>query len=138
MYKPSLTHIKNTQIKILIFSTLIVLFSFMITASSEAQVSTKDYSIMNSTGTTITYLYISPADLDKFDENIMTSTSPFATGSSFDYKWMNYPNEQCVWDVKYTTLDGQNFYIYDVDLCQNSTLRLTNGEILIKEQTQPR
>lgn len=121
--------------KTLLLSTIFVVCTlFVMNSTANAQSTSRDYSITNNSGYTITNLYFSPANTNTFGKNVMTSPT-IMSNNSFDYTWADYPAETCAWDVMYTTSDGTNYYIEDVDLCTASSFLLTNGNAAIDNTT---
>lgn len=112
----------------LLFSIFILGFalftSLLISTTADAQVSTKSYSIANNTGMTISSLYFSRADSNKWGSSVLVSGNTIGNGTTYEYNWNNYPTATCFWDIKYITADGSEYFMENVNLCTESSITI--------------
>lgn len=90
--------------------------------SSTGMVENRDFAFINNTGTTIHSIYFSPADANKFGDDILIPGASILTTNSQAYTWNDFPVSDCLWDIKYTTVDGTDYLVENVDLCQMRTV----------------
>lgn len=90
--------------------------------SSTGIVENRDFAFINNTGTTIHSIYFSSADASKYGDDILIPGASILTTNSFAYQWKDFPVSDCLWDIKYTTVDGTDYVVENVDLCQMRTV----------------
>ncbi|HEX2788346.1 MAG TPA: hypothetical protein VHP32_10595 [Ignavibacteria bacterium] len=116
--------------KFILSALLFIGILFAATAAANAQdadastgtVETRDYAIINNTGTTIHSIYFSPANMEKYGDDILVPGVSILTTNNYAYRWMDFPVAECLWDIKYTTIDGTDYVVNNVDLCQSRTI----------------
>lgn len=89
-------------------------------AGGEAQ---QDFTIVNSTGHTVTALNVSPSDEDSWGENIL-GDDRLGNGESAQ---ITFPRgeTQCGWDIRATYDDSGTTDVRSVNLCEVATVTLT-------------
>ncbi len=82
----------------------------------------RDFTLQNSSSVDIAYVYIAPSGTDTWGDDAM-GTDILPSGQSVD---MNYSggsdDNTCVFDIKVVGSQGQEGYLYKVDLCSVSTV----------------
>lgn len=90
--------------------------------SSTGVVENRDFAFINNTGTTIHSIYFSSADKSEYGDDILIPGVSILTTNSHQYQWKDFPVSECLWDIKYTTVDGTDYVVEDVDLCKMRTV----------------
>lgn len=90
--------------------------------SSVGTVNDQDYAFINNTGTTIHSIYFSKANMSEYGNDILVPGTQILTTNSYAYKWADFPLTECLWDIKYTTVDGTDYVVEDVDMCKSPTI----------------
>jgi hypothetical protein len=118
---------KKLMLSVLFLVCIQFAWASMANAQDDAQASTgavenRDYAIINNTGITIHSIYFSPANMEKYGDDILIPGAAILTTNSHIYQWMDFPIAECLWDIKYTTVDGTDYVVNNVDLCQSRTI----------------
>lgn len=82
--------------------------------------------ISNNTGITLSNIYVSPAESNKWGEDILPKDL-FEDGSTVEVYIPAEFGETCVFDIKITDLEGDAVIFTNVDACALHTLTL-NGD----------
>jgi hypothetical protein len=91
------------------------------------QPDTKNYTIVNKSGVTITSVYISPAGANKWSDNICPSESKIKNNQGFQYG-IDVDKDNCNYDIKCTGEDGKDYILKNVNLCSGYVITLTKSE----------
>lgn len=104
---------------------LVAVLSFMaMTAHRTLAADVRDFTLINSSSYTIVHLYVSPSDVDSWQEDVL-GTDVLNPGDSVNVHFTsNDGSDTCVYDLRYDTDDGTPNYKYKVNLCSTSTVTL--------------
>ncbi len=91
----------------------------------------RDITVVNKTGKPIYSLYISPVEVDDWEEDVL-GVDVLEDGKSVDVHFSGYAKDQCNFDILATNEDGDEWLLTDVDLCQVSTIIITAKYIRAK------
>lgn len=83
----------------------------------------KSFTVYNQTGSTVTSVSISPHDANSWSANLMANTKSVLSTETFDFKQTVDP-ANCAYDVKFTTDDGNEYYMKNVSLCKKNSITL--------------
>jgi hypothetical protein len=81
-----------------------------------------DFTLLNKTGLTIDYVYVSPTNNDEWGEDVM-GRDVLAHGESVDIVFSR-SEKSCMWDLKVKDEDGDEVSWGNLDLCQASHITL--------------
>lgn len=108
--------------KSLLFAFLLgVLFLF----NSGVQAQSQDFSMTNNTGMTLVDVFISPSDAETWGSDVIP-TDMILDGETFNFTFTDVSPEKCMWDIMFTAEDGVKYYMRDVNLCELTTITLSN------------
>jgi hypothetical protein len=81
----------------------------------------RDFTLKNNSSVDISYVYVSPADAQQWGDDVMGS-DVLPAGQSVDISFGKFDGVSCAYDVKVIGLQGQEGYLYKVDLCHIDTV----------------
>jgi hypothetical protein len=108
-----------------------VLFSGMSVAAAavlmahSAFADPRDFRLQNSSSVDIAYVYISPSGADTWGDDAM-GTDILHSGSGVDMNYSGSVDDTCVYDIKVVGTQGEEGYLYKVDLCSVTTVTFHN------------
>ena len=105
----------------LIFS---LVFMLMLTCSV-AFAGTQDFTLVNKTGYNIAYVYVSPTDVNDWQEDVMGS-DVLMNGENVNIHF-DRSESDAYWDIKVTFEDGSSLYWTKFNLRQISVITLKNN-----------
>ena len=82
----------------------------------------QDFVLINKTGLTITSLYVSPANDNKWGPDIL-GKAVMANGESLTITFPKH-QEECKWDLKIDDQEGDSVTWEDIDLCKAEEITL--------------
>ena len=85
----------------------------------------RDFTLVNGTDGIITHAYVSPADTNSWEEDVL-GTDVLGPGDSVDIYFTD-AGTGCVYDIKVLVADGREGYLWGVNLCDTSTVTFTNS-----------
>lgn len=91
----------------------------------------RDITVINKSGKPITELYISPADSDDWEEDVL-GVDVLADGEKVEISFAGYKNEQCVFDILARNANGDEWLLTDLNLCETFTVTITKKYIQAK------
>lgn len=101
-----------------------VIFSLCLFSSSVLSQTTQTYTVLNSSGMTITGVSLSPNDANTWGLDLNT-TGNVMMDKSFEFT-QPLDRTNCVYDVRYMDESGRYYYVQDVDLCSSTSITLPN------------
>lgn len=84
----------------------------------------RDITVENRTGEVIQSLYISPVDVDDWEEDVL-GVDVLQDGESVDVAFSGYEEGQCRFDVLAKNEAGDAWLLTDLDLCRIETITIT-------------
>jgi hypothetical protein len=81
----------------------------------------QDFTLINKTGLVLDQVYISPANVDDWEEDVL-SKDVLEDGESFELEFDGH--NQCKFDMKVVDDNGKDHIFYDIDLCKLTKLTL--------------
>jgi len=113
-------------------TTLVILASFVILAAglglSAAQNKVLDFKIVNKTGVTIEKIFISPADVNDWEEDVM-DVNVLEPGETVEVKF-SVDETKKIWDLKVEDHEGTAIIWENLDLSKVNvlTLKIVDGK----------
>lgn len=99
-----------------LFVILIVALITGFSVNTHAQDAIQDFILVNETGVVIYNIYISPSDVNDWEEDVL-GPDVFMDGDETTIQF--HPMEDaCLWDLKVTDKEGNAIIWYDIDLCK--------------------
>ena len=86
----------------------------------------RDFTLQNNSSVDIASVYISPSGVDSWGSDAM-GTDVLGAGQSVDMNFAGPDDSACVYDIKVVGLQGQEGYLYKVDLCSISTVTFSDS-----------
>lgn len=107
---------------------LILTLLFLLLTTGLAVAGEQDFTLVNATGVEIAELYVSPASVDDWQEDVLT-TDTLPDGESVDIHFSRDENAD-FWDIKVVDGDGTSVEWAKLKLTEISqvTLAIENGE----------
>ena len=110
--------------KIMVFCVFLVFAAFSIAAQSLPSIT-----IVNNTGYTIFYVYISPSDDEEWGEDLLDSEEILNDGETFTCKLPQPLNKVKAYDIKLEDEDGDTYTKWRVSVATNSRIVFTFEDI---------
>jgi len=85
--------------------------------------------VTNKTGASLSTVYISPANADKWSTNLATKDK-LLNEEKFEFK-QAVDSRNCLFDIKFKGDDGQDYYMKNLNLCTSAKVTL----MIIPEKT---
>lgn len=84
--------------------------------SAPAFAGQQDFTLYNKLGKTITHVYVSEADNEKWEEDVL-GVDALANGDDTEISFDGFDDDVCSFDIKITLEGGKSWIVSDVDLC---------------------
>jgi hypothetical protein len=94
--------------------------------NSSVQAQSQDFSMTNNTGMTLIDVFISPSDSESWGSDVIPGDL-ILDGETFNFTFTDVSPEKCMWDIMFTAEDGVKYYMRHVNLCELTTITLTNN-----------
>lgn len=105
-------------------------------ASSPAMAAdARDFTLHNGTGTSITHVYVSESENDKWEEDVLGKDT-LENGEETKITFNGYGANVCKFDIK-IVVDGEKSWIVDgIDLCETSdvTFKMQGGKVVYSKE----
>jgi hypothetical protein len=98
------------------------LFGAVVASAPLAAQSKLDFTLVNKTGLTIDYVYVSPTNDDQWGEDVM-GRDVLKHGESVDIVFSR-TEKSCMWDLKIKDEDGDEVEWSNLDLCKATEISL--------------
>jgi len=108
---------RNTLIAALLLICSFLLFNFALPRES------KTYTIVNKSGMVITSVYFAPSGTDNWSDNVNTGLPKLGNNEGFQYD-IDVAKDNCNYDFKYKTEQGNDITLKNVSLCANAVVQL--------------
>jgi hypothetical protein len=86
----------------------------------------RDFTLNNKSSVDLASVYVSPTGVDSWGTDAM-GTDVLPAGSSIDMSFTGSDDAACVYDIKVVGVQGQEGYLYKVDLCSVSTVTFSDN-----------
>lgn len=86
----------------------------------------RDFTLKNNSSVDISYVYVSPADAQDWGDDVM-GTDILPAGNAVDISFKKFDGVSCNYDVKVIGAQGQQGYLYKVDLCTIDTVTFSDS-----------
>jgi hypothetical protein len=87
----------------------------------------RDFRLQNNSSVDIAFAYVSPTGIDSWGDDAM-GTDILPAGQSIDMKYSGSDDSGgCVYDIKVVGTQGQEGYLYKVDLCSVSLVTFSDN-----------
>ncbi len=83
--------------------------------------------ITNSTGSTITFVFVSPGDSEFWGADILGAEDTFSDGESLDFV-IHYPDDCNNFDIMAITEDNKSYVITDFEICDGTAAAVSIDE----------
>jgi len=113
-----------------LFVVALVAMSLLSAATVLAE-DARDITVTNKTGKPIYSLFISPAESEDWEDDVL-GVDVLEDGASVDVKFSGFAEDQCVFDVLATDEEGDGWLLPEVDLCAVSEVVITPKYIRAK------
>ncbi len=104
---------------------IVALIGVLAVASASLWAAPKRITVVNKTSQRIDYIYISEADNESWEDDVMGAEQTLAAGARINITFDGYSPESCLWDFKAVDSNGEEYFLYDVNLCQVSVINIT-------------
>lgn len=93
-------------------------FAMVAVSAQDARADRRDFTLYNESPRTILHVYVSASDESDWGEDIL-GRDVLLTGESVDILFDRFDGEggKCLYDIKVVDSDGNEGYLYQVDLC---------------------
>lgn len=108
----------------------VVTTGLLLTAAARAE-DARDITVTNKTGEPIYSLFISPADSEDWEDDVL-GVDVLDDGASVDVKFSGFAADQCIFDILATNEEGDGWLLPEVDLCAVSDVVITAKYIRAK------
>ena len=85
--------------------------------------------IVNNTGYTIFYLFISPSESDYWGEDVLAADEVILDGETFIYQLTAPLNRVSVYDIRLIDEEGDDYIKWEVTLTNNNRIVFTLGDL---------
>lgn len=99
-----------------------VLFLFNSTTQAQSQ----NFEMTNGTGYTIVDVFISPSESESWGSDVIPKDM-ILDGETFNFTFDGISPEKCMWDILFTSEDGNKYYMRGLNLCEITTITLTSN-----------
>ena len=86
----------------------------------------RDFTLNNNSSVDIASVYVSPTGIDSWGSDAMGSDI-LPSGQSVDMNFSGSDDASCVYDIKVLGTQGQEGYLYKVDLCSVSQVSFSDN-----------
>jgi|SRR5829696_6976407 hypothetical protein len=93
----------------------------MMLAPHNAFADQRDFTLVNETGRTITNAYVSRSSSNQWGRDVL-GRDILLDGHATDIEFTSGPSTQCYYDVRVVTRGGAEGALYEVNLCQTTTV----------------
>jgi len=100
----------------------LALFVILIAGSVVRAQVNQDFTIVNNTGLSIDQLYVSPSEIEDWEEDVL-GVDVLQNGEQADIHFAPKEN-RCQWDIKIVDAQGDSIIWTEIDLCKAHTVTL--------------
>jgi hypothetical protein len=86
----------------------------------------RDFTLQNNSSVDIASVYVSPTGVDSWGQDAM-GTDILPSGQTVAMNFSGANDAACVYDIKVVGTQGQEGYLYKVDLCSISTVSFSDS-----------
>lgn len=91
-------------------------------SSRTAHADPRDFTLINGHPTvTLTQVYVSPSSQQDWGDDVL-GQAVLAPGESVFIYFTRFTPDSCAYDIRVTYQDGEEGYLYNVDLCSTDTV----------------
>src|SRR5438105_10789742 len=94
---------------------LFLVAALLVVNTPQVRADPRDFTLVNSTGTVITHLFVGPSESSDWGDDIL-GRDVLDAGDSVDIVFARFDGETCLYDIKVMTQDGREGFLYKVDL----------------------
>jgi hypothetical protein len=107
--------------KQIIFAAVVLMGLSIFCTKLNAQ--TTKYILTNSSGQTVTAVYVEPAGTTTWTSNVYTVKDPLLNNATYEFTRTVDPSN-CVYDIKYSDVNGNEYYSRNVNLRTTTAISL--------------
>lgn len=106
-----------------LFAALVAMVTLVALAAPETRADPRNFTLINGSSITITHVYVSASDARDWGDDIL-GRDVLLPGESVDILFSRFDGEagQCLYDIWVIGKDGEEGYLYGVDLCTTTTV----------------
>src|SRR4051794_23700023 len=93
----------------------------LLVGATVANADGRDFDLVNSSPVVLTHVYVSASDVNSWEEDVM-GRDVLDVGDSVHITFSGGDGSDCLYDVKVLGQQGQEGYLYKVDLCTVTTV----------------
>jgi hypothetical protein len=86
----------------------------------------RDFTLNNASSVDLASVYVSPTGIDSWGSDAM-GTDVLPSGQSISMNFTGSADAACVYDIKVVGVQGQEGYLYKVDLCSVSQVTFSDN-----------
>jgi len=102
---------------------LVALVGLVAVHATPARADIRDFTLVNnSSSVIISYVYVSPSESSDWGDDVLGDGVVLAPGESIDIVFNRFVPGKCSYDIKVVGSEGEEGYLYGVDLCTISTV----------------
>lgn len=109
---------------ICLMTSIVALVAGLALAAPAALAQTLSFEIKNASASTLTEFYVSPSDVDNWEDNI--ASAPLEPGGTTEAA-VDDGRNACRYDIRSVFADGSEAVDQDVDLCMLGTYTVSEG-----------
>lgn len=99
---------------------LVAMVGLAASNTSPARADVRDFTLYNNSAVTIYYVYVSPTNTSDWGEDVM-GADVLLSGDSVDIVF-NFFDGTCLYDIKVVGENGEEGFLYAVDLCSTTNV----------------
>lgn len=92
--------------------------------SPVAHADQRDFTLVNNTGATIEFVYVSPSNVTDWGEDVL-GRSVLLDGEDVFIYFSRFSPDSCLYDIKVVTDEGDEGVLNQVNLCEVDTVRFS-------------
>jgi hypothetical protein len=104
-------------------ATLVAVVTLLAFSARDTHADPRNFTLVNGSDITITHVYVSPSDARDWGDDIL-GVDVLLPGESVDILFSRFDGEagNCFYDIMVMGKDGEEGYLYGVDLCNTLTV----------------
>jgi hypothetical protein len=100
---------------------LFVMVMLFAVGLQQAHADPRDFTLINSTGETISFVYVGPSSSDDWGDDIL-GADILSAGQRLNITFSRFRPGDCLYDIKVVTTSNREGYLWKVDLCSTTTV----------------
>ncbi len=106
---------------------LVAVLSFMAVTAHRTLADERDFTLNNNSSVVLVHVYVSPADVDNWQEDIL-GQDVLNPGDSVNIHFSpNDGADTCLYDIRVDGQGGEQGFLYKIDLCSTNTVTFSDS-----------